>query len=305
MITNDEVQETFYNAMIDTMITGIIAGYNPEYVKNTLSCPVRNEEFIKDIIVETFTNVLKTAKIVKLSNDDKSIKISSVRGNTITSETVSQTYKDLFNSLTNIFFTGNYGFLYKIAEEVMKLESFKIIIKNVIKFYLESTKTVTEKAGLINADTIRETFYNIMVEQYYLNKSVTKEDIEAQEAHIFIAMSVYTIFAVARYNKSISGIKLCNNAVVNLNNCPNIFKDLFAIMLEIKDGANRLHLTSEEEKYILETASLKQQNNTDNLNIRSEVKQLTSKFSEVSIKISQIPHFKEVIGHVFDFILAC
>lgn len=303
MISDSEVQETFYNAMVYTMLTGIISGYNPVFVKTTLLNTTSSPQFIKDIVVETFTNILQTSKITQALDQSLSIEIISVKGNTITVNNVSINYKQLFQRLTTAFQTKSTEMLQEIAGVTTNLPNFKVIIDKVIKFYLESSEQKTDTIKKVTLDAIRDTFYNIMVEQYYLNSSVTKDDIESCEAHIFIALSCYAVFSIATSHKSLNGVKLCNNAIVTEENCPNLYKPLFKILLELKQMLNGLNLTKQEEKHILDTVSMIQDPNAVPQIVRNEVKTAISKISEISIQISQIQHFKNVIGNVLDFIL--
>lgn len=302
MISDEEVQETFYNAMVDTMLTGIINGFNPEFIKNTLLDPNSRPEFIKEIVAETFVNVLKSSKITQMSDGNISIEILSSRGKHITQNNVSPVYKNLFSALIVQFQTKSPEMLMSVASSTTQLESFKIMINRVIKFYFDTKKTETCDIP-ITLDAIRDTFYNIMVEQYFVNNLISREDLESCESHIFIALSAYVIFEIATKQKLINGIKLCNDTIVTLENCPALYKPLFEILLEIKKLANRINLTPDEEKYILCTVSLKQESeNVPNV-VRTEIKHITSKISDIAIQISQMTHFKNVIGNVINFLL--
>lgn len=306
MISDEEIQETFYNEMMNVLFN-MSGGCNPAYINDSISNANGNKKnFVKELVILTFHSVLGLTRTLKNSNGvDVHIVVSS-RGTQIHVNNISQKYQQLFinlihaktNKLTNTM-------LPEIANSVMELESFKTIIDNVLKFYVDSMvpskqKRVVAPVGPVNIDSIRETFYNVMVEQYCTNNSVTKEDIIAFESHIFIALSAYAIFAVATTDKTLDGIRLCNGGILTSANCPAEFKQLLQTALQMKQKLNNINLTKDEENYMLNAISLQ---NSTSTTVRKEVSDVMAQISGIAIHISQLSHFKLIIGQVLKFLL--
>jgi hypothetical protein len=300
MITDEEIQATFYNIMLEIMLSS----YNPAYVKTQFQ--TNKNEFIKAITIDTFKFMFNRSEKIHLSNGQESIGFYTINSQLITLENVSGEYKLLFSGLINhLTVNSDTSQVFNgIVSTILNKPSFKTIIEKVIKFHGETIST-NQVVLPVTVEAIRETFYNIMAEQYYLNKSVEKSDLESAESHIFFALSGYAILAVALNSKGIDGVRLVNGGIVKKQNCPQMFKQLFDALLVVKAKLESVQLNHDEENYILETVSMKpdEQRTTLHLNPSAHIKQISSQISEITIKISQNQHFKEVIGPVLDFLI--
>jgi hypothetical protein len=299
MISDLEVQETFYNAMLETMFTGEIAGLNPQYVKHNLTDLNLKQAFVRTIVNETFAKVLNSAQLNTFDDGSPTLQIPSVRGNIITPKNVSNMYSKLFSALVIQYKSGSQEFLTSIISSTLSLPSFKKMIEDVINFYLDGMQK-QQQTKLVTIDGIRETFYNIMVDEYLNNGMISKEDLEACESYIFTALSAYVVYTVAISQKDINGVRLCDGAIVTLQNCPPQIKPIFAILLDIKKITHHMNFTELEERHILNTLSSKQESELEQT---EQVRNIIGKITGIAIQISQIPHFKQVIGDVINFLM--
>lgn len=306
MISDKEVQETFYNTMLDIMFTGELAGLNPQFVKHNLTDPSLKGGFIKAIVMDTFQMVLSQSKLCTLSNGSITLEIPSIHGNVITPQNVSPLYQNLFSALVIQYQSGSHEMLSSIVDSTMNLSTFNTMIESVVRFYLngisEQNNTGSSTPSLlpITIDGVRETFYNIMVNQYLDTGLIPKEDLEACESYIFTALSAYVVFAVLITQKSVKGVRLCNGSIVTRTNCPPQVKPLFEALLNIKEQMGDMHFTTQEETHILQTISAKQ---NDGSSVAPHIAQITGKITGIAIQISQISHFKQVIGDVIEFLM--
>lgn len=129
-----------------------------------------------------------------------------------------------------------------LVDGVMKREAFANVISKFIKFYGDLTKKSISPTISVNA--IRETFYNIMCDKYYLNIDTLKSDTENLESYIFICLSAYATISVLLYSRGINGIKLHNNAIVTKDNCPQEYMQLFTKLLELKVIFDKINRTN-------------------------------------------------------------
>jgi hypothetical protein len=301
MISDLEVQETFYNAMLETMFTGNTAGSNPQYVKHNLTEPNLRPVFIKGVVTETFRKVLNSAQLNTFEDGSLTLQIPSVRGNLITPKNVSNMYSQLFSALVIQYQSGSEEMLNGIISSTINLPSFKKMIEDVIKFYLSGMQEQQPKQTKpATIEGIRETFYNIMVDQYLNNGMIPKEDLEACESYIFTALSAYVVYTVAIFQKDVNGVRLCDGAIVTLQNCPPQIKPIFIILLDVKKITQHMNFTQAEEQHILNTLSSKQESEIEQT---EHVRNVIGKITSIAIQISQIPHFKQVIGDVINFLM--
>jgi hypothetical protein len=179
------------------------------------------------------------------------------------------------------------------------------MIESVIRFYLSGITdqtTISSAPSLVpvTLEGIRETFYNIMVNQYLDTGLIPKSDLEDCESYIFTALSAYVVYTIIITQRSIKGVQLCNGAIVTKTNCPPQLKQLFETLLQIKEEVEDMHFTTQEETHILQTVSSKQ--NTGSI-VNPHIATITGKITGIAIQISQISHFKQVIGDVINFLL--
>jgi hypothetical protein len=293
MISEEEIQETFYNVMINVALESKIENL---------------DECIKPLMVRTLSSVCNSATTIHLADMSKSFGFVTLRGNIITRDNVSEEYKILFDSLITAMNNRTNSSVYvvilnKLIDEVIKKDTFSTIISNFKQFYTETNK---EKDIQVSVEGIRDTFYNIMVDQYFLNMSVLKDGIENQDSYIFLCLSAYSITAILRLSVGTYGIKLCNGAVVTKSNCPNEYKTLFDKLFNLKQIFDELN---PNEKTI-ELINMVTSSNPDIviseefMQLRTDsVNKIISYISGLSIEISKIKHFKEIIGEVLKFCL--
>lgn len=307
MISDKEVQETFYNTMLDIMFTGELAGQNPQFVKYNLTEPTLKTGFIKAIVIDTFQMVICSSKFRVLENGVATLEVPSIKGNIMTPQNVSPLYQNLFAALVMQYQSGSPEMLSSIVDSTMRLATFSTMIESVVRFYLNGiteqyANTTPSAPNLIpvTIDGVRETFYNIMVNQYLDTGLIPKEDLESCESYIFTALSAYVVFAVIITQKSIKGVRLCNGSIVTRTNCPPQVKPLFDALLKIKEEIEDMHFTTQEETHILQTISSKQNSGSS---VSPHIGAITGKITGIAIQISQIQHFKQVIGDVIGFLM--
>jgi len=293
-IPDDEIRETFYNLMLECIYT------DPDRsIIDKLTNPSTKKVAIRSLIN-------KTLKTICVNANSKGFQ--TLRGNWINQQNVSHNFSELFKTLEKlrqlIISKGSDSqinlILNKITSVIEEKDIFKHIVDNLISFYKESCFVN------VTIDIIRETFYNIMVEQVISDNLIAKSDIESRSSHIFISLPAYTILACIIYSKDSSGILLYNGTVVNNNNCPDEYKELFKGLLTIK---NKMKLLSLTEKHI-ELIKLYLTNNPD-IDIYDDLKmyktpqimEIVSMINSIAIQITAMKHFKEIIDDVLVFCL--
>lgn len=293
MISDEEIQETFYNVMINIALESKIENL---------------DECIKPLMVRTLSSICNSAVAIYLADMTKSFGFVTLRGNIITKDNVSKEYKVLFDNLIIAMSNRTNSSVYivilnKLIDEVIKKDTFSTIISNFKQFYTETNK---EKDIQVSVKNIRDTFYNIMIDQYFLNMSVLRDGIENQDSYIFLCLPAYAITSILHLSVGTYGIKLCNGAVVTKSNCPDEYKILFDKLLKLKQIFDELNPNEKTMELINMIASANPDIviSEDLMKLRTDsVNKIISYISGLSIEISKIGHFKEIIGEVIKFCL--
>ena len=295
-IPSSEIQETFYNVMI-------------ELAFETEEHQVFSIDILRPLMVRTLLYLCNTAVEIELKNKTKSFGFSTVRGKIITKDNVPDEYAQLFNALITVIPNKSRSDIFMptlnmLVDGAMKREAFANVISKFIKFYGDLTKKLVSPTISVNA--IRETFYNIMCDQYFLNIDTLKSDTENLESYIFICLSAYAITSVLSHSRGINGIKLHNNAIVTKENCPQEYMHLLTKLLELKVIFDKINPSDDVIKLIEQTVSMKPDSFVDQRleNLKTpDINNIISMISGLAIKISQLQHFKDIIGNVLKFCL--
>ncbi len=114
MISEEEVQETFYNVMISVALESKIDNL---------------EECIKPLMTRTLSSMCNDAIIVKLNDDSYSFGFSTLRGNVITKDNITEEYEQLFNYLIVALMNRTDSSIYvvtlnKIVDAIMEKDTF-------------------------------------------------------------------------------------------------------------------------------------------------------------------------------------
>ena len=296
-INQDEIQETFYNVMIEITMDTI----NSKQIPN---------ELIKSLMVKTLANICDNVTYITLIDGTKSYGFKTLR-NMITRDNVPEIYEDLFNNLSGIIKHKSDNLTYisklnKLVDDIMTLGTFNEIIDKVEEFYKDMNTETNSNVSVVSVETIRETFYNIMVDQYFSNINMFSDDVKTMESYIFICLSGYAITFILSQSRGVNGIKLYNGGIVTQQNCPREYIELFVILIELKKIFDKVNPNEEAIKLICQTVSMKPNLVIDSILLEyktPEINNIISRVSELSIKISRLEHFKNIIGNVLEFCL--
>lgn len=304
-----DVQEIFYNLLLDAALTEK-QDIRPSYSSIDLNDPTFIRYLIKKVLKTTCThmNLLATSKGVQ-----------------ITAQNVPASYSDLFKALTNLqeFSTHGYNPEYldqyyeTVITEIEKRQTFNPMVEKIRKFFHECMKPNTRSSsradssiqGAVNVDTIRQTFYNIMAEMTILSGLIPKEDLISQDSYIFFGLSSFAIIESVLNSKGCPGIRLFNGGIVISTNCPPGYKDLFDVLMKLKMSMTSRNLSEQQIRYIRIKAlqnpdmqTMVQEELTEEQ--KRQVKDLVTMITDISINISQIGHFKEIIDDVIKFCIS-
>lgn len=141
MISDQEIQETFYNTMLDVMFSGELSRQNSQHVKHNLTDSNLRGNFTKAIVMDTFCIVLSQSRLAMLPNGQMTLEVPSIKGNIITSQNVSPQYQNLFSALVVQYQSKSVNMLSSIVDSTMQLGTFNTMIESVIRFYLSGQST--------------------------------------------------------------------------------------------------------------------------------------------------------------------
>lgn len=319
MISEDEIRETFYNLMLENALR-----QDPRYLRERLTDPSSKPSVLRFLISESVRNICESAT-------EKGF--PTMRSNWITVENVAPSFRDLFRTLEKLRLLSlvrdpragagagagvragdrageemSRG-LAQLVAEIEKRGTFRQIIEQFIVFYLDSQRE--EKKAVVTVETIRDTFYNIMVDQVLVLNLVSKQDIKDNEPYVFFALSSQAIVASVIDSADSTGIRLHNRALVTADNCPPEYKDMFAILSVIKARIRAMDREGDRDSpERLALIKLLSVNNPD-VEIPAhlarhktrELMEIVTLITNLAIKISQVQHFKDVIGNVLTFCL--
>jgi hypothetical protein len=288
-VTVGEIQETFYNMMIDIVYDDM------DYYKNkNLSDPT----VIKELTFRT---------IYGLSINDVHWTLSGKR---ITIDNVPTEYKSMFEVLRKIRLTEDQriraNMIDRLVQNTFDKNAFVPMIIKIDKFFKSSIAKDTE----ISVDDIRNTFYNLMVMHVLDKKIIPKEDLENYEGYIFFSLSAYVVLTTAigmidRQNQP-TRLLLINNKYLTKNNCPDVYKEFYGTLIKVSDKLSENKFSKEELNLMLEIVS-----HEEGYDMPEELKKIKSAkvmaiiaiVKNMAIEISQLHNFKEIINNVIKFCL--
>jgi len=289
MISEEEIRDTFYNVLMEVALND----------NNLTVASLHNKEIINSLIMKVLTFICKT-------HDD----IKTYKNNIITNNNVPPIYSNLFVGLQELklMFASNnindaQNLMKHIIGQIQQQGTFDPLIKQFIKFYTECHSETKINVN-VDVNTIRDTFYNLMVEQVLTDNLIDKEDLESIEPYIFFALSSLVIVASIGYANDTTGIRLYNGAIVNENNCPNEFKSLFVTLIKLKKQFIDMKLNDDQIRLIKICSLQKNDLNMPTHLIKyknNDIMRLVSVIVAIATDISKIPHFKSIIIKVIEF----
>jgi hypothetical protein len=290
LISGEDIRETFYNLMLDVALD--------HNMKHQFADRMLVPSAIKNLVTEAIRLICRMAT---------SEGFPTLRGGVVNSRNVPPEYAELFAGLERLRLirdqVHSQMVLDKIISEVEKKGTFRDIIGRLISFYTESQR---EAKTQIDDNSIRETFYNIMVEELLINHSIDENDLDDRDAYIYIAMSSQTILASALHSKNLGGIMLYNGSIVTEANCPEKYKVLFKQLIMIKDKLKLLNLNPDQlqlvKLYSMSNPRIIIPQQLEALKT-PQLMSIVSIITNIAIEISKIRHFKEIIDDVVKFCL--
>jgi len=300
MASEDDIQETFYNSMISLAL---------EAEKYEAFQP----EILKSLMTQTLRAFCNRAVKVTLPDGSSSFGFSTLRGAVVTISNVPATYAELFGGLVAALAsrsrtdgTGAEVFeriLNTLVERAIVRPQFGPIIARFTTFYVELTAKVVEP--VVSVPVIRETFYNIMVDEYFSNVDAFKSDVENLESYIFICLSARAAISILSHSLHVQGIRLYNNALVIPTNCPAEYKQMFERLWTLKTLFDQINPSPDVLELIHQTVSMRPGAEAVPpalLALKTpQISEIIGIVSELAIGVSRMQHFKEIIGDVLRF----
>lgn len=210
----------------------------------------------------------------------------------------------------------------KVCESMMMKESFQPMIKKVQEFYMaclypkksDDTKKhhrddyyglhqIPDSLPLVDRKAVRDTFYNVMVEQVVLHNFIPKCDLLDQEAYIYVGLPALAVIEIIIMSKNINGIRLSNGVVVTTKNCPKLLKSFCKYMMAMKNKINSMNLFDKQIKTLkllsLQSPDLKMP--SDLICYSQNLMPIVADIISISIAISQVKPFKLFIDNVIKY----
>lgn len=287
VIPEEEIRETFYNLMLEVAV-----------VKDALKSPVTRDHTIQSMIVGSIQT------ICELSSEQG---FPTMRGHVITCDNVGDNFKEMFSYLGQIRQivdpSRKNQAIVQLVKVIIQKNTFKSIINNLVRFYLESVDIGKIKRD-VTIQTIRESFYNSMVDEVFSTGLIRKEHLDDQDAFIFFALSSLAILSSVKSSGQNSGIWLHNGAIVTEANCPPSYQPLFKHLILIKRKYISMNLTDDQLQLVRICAI-----NDPEMTIPEQLKpfqnpelmSLVTIITDLAINISSIQHFKEVLNDVIKY----
>jgi len=309
----ERIRETFYNAMFDMANTAEWITYDKLRM---------NQKACKGLIILTMVHVITLSK-----NYPK--KIVMFDDSYLTTENCPDEFKELFDALVQLKliidncssddivnvttlclnkldithtpynnFNSNINIisqkLLEFANTIYDKQIFHVILERIAELF-QSMKTHT-----ISEKLIRDTFYNMMVNEALEESScITKDDLEMTEAFIFLDLTSFTTIAACVLSKSVNGIVLMDKSVVDMNNCPENYKELVKIILQVKPLVSQLN--QNQINSLKRICSSNPNINADNSTKSSLLTMIAANINQISTKVSQRKTFKDIIMEVISF----
>ena len=298
MASEDDIQETFYNSMISLAL---------EAEKYEALQP----EILKSLMLQTLRSFCNRAVKVTLPDGSSSFGFSTLRGAVITISNVPATYAELFGGLVAALASRSSAdvteefdrILNILVERAITRPQFGPIIARFTTFYIELTAKVVEP--VVSVPVIRETFYNIMVDEYFSNMDAFKSDVENLESYIFICLSARAAISILSHSLHVQGIRLYNNALVVPTNCPAEYQQMFERLWTLKTLFDRIKPSPDVLELIHQTVSMRPGADAVSPTLLAlktpQISEIIGIISELAIGVSRMQHFKEIIGEVLRF----
>lgn len=194
------------------------------------------------------------------------------------------------------------GIIVSIAKEVYGMGPFKSMIHSLVQFYKSMNVSSSNNARTqepITESLVQLSFYNLMVTEVVESKLIRRDALEGGDSHIFLDLSAFTLVAACVLSKDVSGILMLNGSILTLNNCPEIYKELAQIILQVK---NKIKNLSEEQIYTLKTiCSTDPELECEEGMQTAELTSMATFINSVSIEVSKRETFKLLMMKVIDF----
>ncbi len=289
LISEEEIRETFYNLMLESAI-------NNDLYEKLQSKP---QESIKLMI--------KNA-IIEICQMRTQQGFPTIRNNWITKDNTPVSFIEMFQYLELLTKMERDSYTYCIRLEsiidlIQRKNTFKGIIKSVVKFYTDSFKPNTCQ---VTDRSIRETFYNLMVTEILTNDIIKSEALRDRDPFIYIGMSSQAILSSILHCSEIEDIILQNGCAVTQYNCPENYKLLFRQLLSLKNFVKTLKLHNQEDKlklirlYSVTDPDIEIPDNLEKLKT-PEIMKVVSIITSLAIQISSTDYFRSIIEDVIKF----
>ena len=310
----ERIRETFYNAMFNMASSAEWITYDKLRM---------NQKVCKGLIILTMMNIISLSKeyptkivlfdqsylsMQNCPNEFKELLTALIQLKTILdvrpdSDLISITtfcLNKLEITHTNNIFNNNVQIiaqkLLEFSNIIYEKQIFKVILERIAELFQSmKTKTVSEKL-------IRDTFYNMMVNEALEMTEcgyMTKDDLEMNEAFIFLDLTSFTTIAACILSKNMDGIILLDRSVLNANNCPVNYKELITIILQLKPLVSQLN--QNQIKILKSICSSNPYLASDNGTKSSLLTMIASNINQISTKVSQRKTFKDIIMDVINF----
>lgn len=291
IISEEEIRETIYNVMLELALS-----WNPAALTQGLTDPSTKNNIIKELLADTIKQMCSLY----------STGFYTIRGNKVTLANVHPNFRELFTVIEKIAKPHEMKdenkykhILAHLVETVSSNDIFKKIIQQLVIFYLESQKVIP---SVITADMIRDTFYNIMVEQVIIKKMISISALIDMDSFVFYDLTAFVILDVVCASMNYKGILLHNQSIVTEANCPIEFKNFYLMASKLKSELSKL--TKSEVELVKMCASSdpeKKLSPDDEKKKTRPVIKLITIIKDIAIQISQNENFREVISKVICF----
>lgn len=285
------IKEVFYNALVESVLDS-----------GSLTQENLNQKLFAAIVTTT-RNMLEQSKQCE--------GIQLFPGMVITLRNCPEKYREFFTQLINLKNREpTHHELVQFANQIIQLKSFAEI--NPTQFLLEAIgqvkpvlHNIESDITEITPDLIRQTFYNEMVTQtlFALHKEwLTLDELEEKSGRIFLVMPALTLLEAIQQSLHYEGIRLLNNKILTLQNCPPVenFPAFTKLLLSIKEKINVLSANQlDVVKHVL--SSEKDLPNDLQASKTPELMQLVAVINDVSIEISRAKYFRNMINDVMTF----
>lgn len=306
----EKIKATFYNDLVDSMLNQNDITLENIDDKMKLRIQVTIINILKDSVGLNDAVKLPTGETVTLANSPTKyipfVKALLDLKKSFDQLIVSEIERIELNIDNNKPQSPIEFILQQFAFTIANMEDFKKMIPVVKSFILEAKDLIKAPVPVrkfdetgITPDLIRKTFYNEMVNQALVavvNGWITYDDLESQEAYIYLALPALTILEAVNQSKNVSGIRLLQDKLLTQKNCPQQegFAQLFTPILLKK---NDITVVSEDELLLIKQLCLAK-NTEIKGNITKRLTECAAVVNDIASQITQRGVFKEMIDKV-------